>query len=162
MIAPGRYSARPIAVGLVDPKGNGAIQMMIELEIPATGQTILWFGSLNKNPPPRSDRSALAITVEALRALGWRGDDLHAVDFPPDAEATITVRHETYQGRTRAKVASIAAPALERFAVAQDQAQQVGESLRAAVRELGPTRNAARHAADDYDDPRGPEDFGDA
>ena len=48
---------------------------------------------------------ALPYTIEALRACGWRGDNPAEITIADLAEEVeITIKHETYDGTTRAKV----------------------------------------------------------
>jgi hypothetical protein len=134
MIPAGRYIARPVSVGLVDPKGDGRQQVLIEFEI-KDGRIVDYYGSINEQE--RNGVSALQITVEALRALGWEGKNIGAIDFPKDAEGLITIAHETWGGRLRDKVVNIARPALDRFAVPQENAIEIGKRLESIVSGIG-------------------------
>lgn len=69
-----------------------------------------WYGSL-------TPRAFDTVTEKALRALGWKGDDileLHDCDcakvLPTEAEATIEM--DDYQGKQRLKVAFIDVPGI--------------------------------------------------
>jgi hypothetical protein len=60
-------------------------------------------------------------TVEALRVLGWIGDDLEELPALADGgalanECDIVIEHETYNGKTRAKIAWLNAPGRSRAA----------------------------------------------
>ena len=130
MILAGKYIARPVAVGLVDPKGDGKRQVFIDFEL-KDGRTIGWYGSINEQE--KNGISALQITVEALRALGWEGSNLAEIDFPKGSEALITIAHEMWGGRVREKVTNVTQPVLDRSAVPQDQALDIAHRLAGAV-----------------------------
>ncbi len=64
---------------------------------PQAGQKITAFLYFGENSVER--------TLESLRACGFTGDDIDKfVDQSPDIECQIVVEHETYEGKTRAKV----------------------------------------------------------
>jgi len=74
---------------------------------PCAGQKItafLYFG----DTVSKSGKSTAERSIESLRACGFTGDDIDKFsDQNPDIEVQIVVEHETYQGKTRAKVAWI-------------------------------------------------------
>lgn len=72
--------------------------VVVTLEIqdgPDKGQKITWRGYLTEGTWER--------TVQSLRYMGWTGDDLANISALPTA-VDIVIDHETYNGKTRAKV----------------------------------------------------------
>jgi hypothetical protein len=77
---------------------NGNTQVVIPLRIvdgPHAGTVRTWFGFFT---PKTEDR-----TMEALRYMGWVGDDLMNLG-PLDQLVEIVIGHETYNGNTTDKV----------------------------------------------------------
>lgn len=104
MIPEGKYKARPTAWGLSESK-NGNEQFAIGFEIvegSEVGSTITWYGGF-------SNDEATEITIKGIKACGWTGSDLSNVDLP-GTEVELVIRHETYNGQTRAKVKFINGP----------------------------------------------------
>jgi hypothetical protein len=99
MIAKGKYRARAIEhqFGIA---GTGTDQIAIAFEIldegDFQGNTITWFGALTKD--------AIDGTIKALRTCGWAGDDLANPDGLERNEVELDVVHDTYNGKTAAKV----------------------------------------------------------
>lgn len=87
-------------------KQKGTPQVAVCLEIlrgPYAGQKITWMGFFTDATEER--------TLKSLRLLGFEGDDLGAfVTQHPTNEVVAVVEHETYDGKTRAKVAWINDP----------------------------------------------------
>ena len=100
MLEAGDYRARAAkaALGL---SSNGNEQVGVEFELlDLPGQKITWYGSFASD-------EAFDITVRGLRAAGFRGNDLADLSSLNDGsapEVILVVVHETYQGKTRAKV----------------------------------------------------------
>jgi hypothetical protein len=94
MIEPGRYDAKAIEAQLAQA-GTGTPQVAVLFEI-EDGRTITWFGFLTEKSFP--------YTLKALRILGFKGGDISKVESQELGEASITVKHDTYEGETRAKV----------------------------------------------------------
>lgn len=71
---------------------------------PQAGQKItsfLYFSST----AGRSGKTVAERSIESLRACGFTGDDIDKfAEQTPDIECQIVVEHETYQGKTTAKV----------------------------------------------------------
>lgn len=86
---------------------NGNPQVAVLCEIlrgPQAGQRITWFGSFT-DTVQKSGGTVADRTLESLRIFGFQGTDLDTfADQQPDNEVSITVDHETYDGKTRAKV----------------------------------------------------------
>lgn len=105
MIAAGKYRAKAECWGLT-PANNGNMQMQIEFklldETDAAGKPIPdaerlqnWWGSL-------AEGRAEEITVEALRACGWVGDDVSAIaTLPSDVELVIELEEGKRYPRVR-------------------------------------------------------------
>jgi hypothetical protein len=98
MIRPGNHvaAARSWQFGKT-AKGGEQIAVLFEiLEGPDAGNSVTWFGYFTEKTVDR--------TIEALRYCGMEGDDLSAIRELPN-KVQIVVEHETYEGKTRAKVA---------------------------------------------------------
>jgi len=99
----GNYRARASGAGLGETK-KGDPQLAITLVLlDHAGKVLNYYGSF-------SDKS-FEFTMKALRACGWKGVDL-SDGFPGiDAnEVSIAVKHDTYEGKTTAKVAWVNPP----------------------------------------------------
>lgn len=85
---------------------TGTKQVLVQFEIlegPHAGHLLPWFGFFSEKSHER--------TLEALRLCGFKGDDLMAaLDQPMDQEVSITVEHESYDGKVHARVAWVNAP----------------------------------------------------
>ena len=95
------YKARGID-GYVDKAGTGTEYVAIKLRVTNGDETdseITWFGYFTDKTIDR--------TIESLRILGWRGDDLSDLAGITENEVEIVVRNEEYEGQTRARVAFI-------------------------------------------------------
>jgi hypothetical protein len=105
MMEQGRYRARAIQAGLGETS-TGKEQVAVEFETVnedgSPGEHITWFGFFTEK--------SLEHTVKALRACGWRGDDLTNPEGIGDNEVAIVVEHEEYNGEVRAKVKWVNAP----------------------------------------------------
>jgi hypothetical protein len=110
-IAEGRHAAvcRSIQFGLTkNQKEQVAIGFEIIGEDADAGRMITYFGTFDEAQPGKRS-GAIDFTLEALRNLGWTGDDL--AELPALAESgqlaeevSIVVAHEEYEGTWRAKV----------------------------------------------------------
>lgn len=84
-------------------KGGEQIGVRVKfVEGPYKGRTSLWYGHFSD--------AAMDITIRALRALGMKGDDVRDLSgmYAPDVTPAIgVVQHDTYEGKTRARVAFI-------------------------------------------------------
>jgi len=80
-----------------EPKKQVAINFEL-LEGPDAGERMVWFGYFSDATWER--------TVESLRYCGFKGDDLSdVVNQKLNQEVSIVVKHEEYQGETKARVA---------------------------------------------------------
>jgi hypothetical protein len=103
-IPDGKYRARGVAAALSEA-GTGTKQVVVELELldvdpgEAGDNRHWWYGYF-------SDR-AWERTVEALRALGWEGDDLSDLSGINRSEVFAVLKTEVYEGSPNQKVAFI-------------------------------------------------------
>jgi hypothetical protein len=77
--------------------------------------TIGWSGFFTEKTQAR--------TLEALRACGWRGDDLSQISFPGGNEVLLVVEDEEYNGKTHSRVAfvnAIRGPSVKNAMAPQD------------------------------------------
>lgn len=96
MIEPGTYTARATEIDFGEAS-NGTPQIAVLFEAVDTGETITWYGYLTEK--------AAKYAVQALRTMGWQGDDLSALDIGDiQEEVSIVVDTEEYDGQTRTKV----------------------------------------------------------
>jgi hypothetical protein len=94
----GTFNARGVSAGL-GFTSNGAPQVAVELKVldeGFVGETITWFGYFTEGTHER--------TIESLRTLGWKGDDLDNLDGIADNDVRIVLDEEEYDGKTRLKV----------------------------------------------------------
>lgn len=71
---------------------------------PDAGQKITWWGYFSDNAGA-SGKTVTDRTLESLRHMGFKGDDLDKFnDQNPEVEFQIVVDHETYEGKVRPKV----------------------------------------------------------
>jgi hypothetical protein len=103
MILPGKYDA-VATEHQWGTSANGKTQIAVCFQIiggPQSGQYITWYGYFTGK--------AEKITMKALRACGWKGDDLMQLGAL-DQRVSIVVEHEEHEGKTHAKVQRINAP----------------------------------------------------
>jgi hypothetical protein len=94
----GKFRAKGVAGALGYTKDHNP-QVAVELKILDTdhlGDSITWFGYFTEKTQER--------TLEALRILGWKTDDLSNLDGITDNEVSITVEEEEYMGEVKPKV----------------------------------------------------------
>lgn len=103
MIDEGRYRAHAVAAALGrTSKGRDQIAVQFELTDPK-GARLTWYGFFTDDTFER--------TVEALRACGWRGEDLDVFaegkPLPADMkeEVEVVVEHNEYEGKVTARIA---------------------------------------------------------
>jgi hypothetical protein len=99
MIPAGTYTAK--ATGSFDfgTAAQGTEQVAVEVEIlegEQAGRFMTWFGFFTDKTSER--------TVESLRLLGWQSDDISRLEGLGSRRVAIVVEHETYQGKTSAKI----------------------------------------------------------
>ncbi len=70
---------------------------------PHVGERLVWFGFFTKDAGKR--------TVESLRIMGLKGNDLGALETTPlDQRVSIKVGHDEWEGKVRARVDFVNAP----------------------------------------------------
>lgn len=78
----------------------GKPQVAITFEIlegEDSGRNITWYGYFTEATKER--------TIESLRYCGWKGDDLSDLSsINGEAEVSLVIEHDEYEGKTRAKV----------------------------------------------------------
>ena len=97
-LVPGTFTARAVE-GALGETSNGSPQIAVELQVlddGYTGETITWFGYFTEKTTAR--------TMESLRILGWKTDDLSNLDGITENEVKIVVVEDEYDGKTRLKV----------------------------------------------------------
>lgn len=113
MIAIGKYNAKVTAISF-GRASTGNEQIAIQFEIldgEFAGENIAYLGTFTEN--------SIEYTTNALRAVGWLGDDLSELPgLAADgklSEAQIVVRHEEYEGQMRARIKFVNPPGGGRF-----------------------------------------------
>lgn len=79
---------------------EGAPQVAVAftiLEGEHEGQSITWYGYFTEKSQRR--------TIDALRACGWKGDDLSDLTSVGDEDVSIVLKTEVYQGTSQVRVA---------------------------------------------------------
>ena len=146
-------------------EGSKAAQVVVSFELiepdPEAGMFTSYFGSLSD--------AAIEHTVKALRNCGWQGDDLS--ELPALAEADqlneqveLVVKHESWEGKPRAKVAWVNRPGggkvkLERTIEGEDL-RSFGQQMRSRIAAAGGKRGARPTSSrmPDYEDIPPPSD----
>jgi hypothetical protein len=96
----GTYRARGVAgTAQLGKTENGAAQLAAAFEIsegPYAGTTLPWYGYFTDKTKKR--------TLESLRLAGWSNDDIGEIEGFGDTEVDIVVGHNTWEGKTTARV----------------------------------------------------------
>jgi hypothetical protein len=133
MLNEGNYRGIPVRAAL-GVAGTGTEQIAVQFElVEPQGQRITWFGFFTENATER--------TVESLRHCGWRGDDLSVfVEGAPlpegfDQEVELVVEHNTYNGKTSARVAFVNSGGglAMKNALTQDQAGAFARRMKSKI-----------------------------
>lgn len=105
MLPEGRFKARAIEGGLGETNdGNPQVGVRFTiLDEEFHGEEITWFGSFSKKLG-QGTKTPLERTIESLRACGWKGDDLSALEGISDNEVSLVIEHDDYNGKISAKV----------------------------------------------------------
>lgn len=95
---PGTYRARAVDAQLGETSsGKEQVAISFQLLHPGfEGQHLAYYGSFSER--------ALPITLKALRACGWVGNDLADLTGIGSSEVNLVVEHEEYEGRIQARV----------------------------------------------------------
>jgi hypothetical protein len=98
----GRYAAKALSGELGNSSNKGTPQVVVDFKITEydfAGERIPWIGYFT---PATEER-----TLESLRIMGWKGDDLDNLEGITDNEVELVVDHESYEGKVRARVAFV-------------------------------------------------------
>lgn len=100
----GIYQARATRAALGETKeGNERVAVEFELLTEGfAGQRITWYGYFTDK--------AFPITIKALRACGWYGDDLSDLSGIEINEVELDIQNEAYEGKVSARVKWVNAP----------------------------------------------------
>lgn len=98
MIGEGTFKARGLEAELgTTDSGKEQVAVLLELlEGDDQGKHITWYGYFTEATTDR--------TLEALRLLGWQGDDLSDLRGIDANEVYAVIIHDEYDGKVRAKV----------------------------------------------------------
>lgn len=104
MLAEGKYTAtvsEHSQVTLHEKTGNEEIRVLCEIvdEGDAKGALRTWRGYFTEGTAER--------TVESLRYMGWKGDDITNIVLEKGVKFQIVIKHEEYEGKIQEKVAWI-------------------------------------------------------
>jgi hypothetical protein len=105
MIAEGKHRGRGVtaAMGKTE-KGHPQVAVEFEfLDLPGTRLT--WFGNFSETTVGEDQKPLYQITLESLYHCGWISGDLQDLAGIDQNEVTLVVKHDEYQGKTRAKIA---------------------------------------------------------
>lgn len=99
LLDPGTYRARALE-GALGTTSKGKEQVVVKFDLlDFPGQTIAWFGYFTD--------ATTSSTFRALRTAGWLGQDLSDLSDlsnPENPEVWLVIEHDTYEGKTSAKV----------------------------------------------------------
>lgn len=145
MLPEGTYRAQGIQASLT-AAGNGTEQVAVVFNIvdPAefVNQKITWFGFFTEKTLER--------TFKALRLCGWEGDNLADLSGVDANQVDIVVEHESYEGKTRARVLWVNEAGSGGVAIrpmAEAQAKAFAAKLRAKVLAFDKKQGAPKPAA---------------
>lgn len=107
MIAEGKYRGRGVqGTGAMGKTENGHPQVAVEFDfLDVPGTRMPWYGNFSETCVGEEQKPIYQITLESLYHCGWISGDLNNLDGLDRNEVTLVVKHETYQGKTRAKIA---------------------------------------------------------
>lgn len=130
MIQAGKRIEARGTIGALGKTSKGNPQVAVELEIlsgPDAGHTITWYGYFTDDTTQR--------TIESLRHLGWKGDNLSVLKGIDANVVSIEIGHEEYMGETQPKVRWINATGGLAMKETMDAAEalQFARSMKGAV-----------------------------
>lgn len=98
-IPEGTYRARVKSADFgFTSKGTEQVQVVFDVLDPDyDGETVMWWGYFSEKTAER--------TMQSLRYCGWKGDDVTDLKGISDNEVEVVVEHNTYEGKTNARVA---------------------------------------------------------
>lgn len=102
-IGAGTYTARalPHTAELIESEGKGTPGVKIVMQLEGGG-SLTWTGWLTGG--------ATEITVKALRAMGWQGDDLSDLSTVGSVDCELVVEEEEYNGKWYPKIKFVNVP----------------------------------------------------
>lgn len=112
MLAEGKYKVLNIVdAGLTGDESKVQPYIRFEIQTQEGPKEITWFGNLNGSTPEKKEK-AEEITVKSLVTAGFIGNDFDDLNKPHQIvfnqkELDVVVKHDTYNGKTSAKVAFI-------------------------------------------------------
>ncbi len=129
-LKPGTYNARASHATLgytKDGKEQVGVELLV-LDDDFQGERITWFGYFTEASSER--------TLESLRLLGWKGDDLFDLQGIDENQVSIVVVEDEYQGKTQIKVRWINAPGgmAMKAPMSDTQAREFSARRKGAVR----------------------------
>lgn len=143
----GRHLAKAIGIDF-GIAGTGTEQVAVTFEVTegeCVGETIGWYGSFTDK--------ATKYTIQALRACGWKGDDLSEIGVAdmPDPVELVVQEDEDLEGNPVLRVRYINRPgsggAVLKSPMTPDQRKAFASRLRGACMAEKPASTAAKPAA---------------
>lgn len=112
LVKPGKYLARVVSYGIPEPKPGKMPSVVLTFEFEEDGKKrqLTWFGSLSEK--------AIEHTAKSLIIAGMKSDMLSTLCEPGafhEKDVSITVEHDTYEGKTRSRVKWINEPGSAQF-----------------------------------------------
>src|SRR5208337_1473042 len=100
----GRFKARGIAGSQQygEAGANKTLQIAVDLNIPDLGRSVTTFLYFSTAAKPYS--------IERLRALGWKGNDIRDLSGIDANEVDVEVRSEPYEGKQQWRVEILTGP----------------------------------------------------
>lgn len=99
LVQAGTWSARALH-GNISYTKTGKEQVTVQfalLDGPDKDRQVTWTGFFTE--------ACFERTIKSLRYTGWKGDDLSDLSTIGDADCQVTVEHQSYEGKTYARVA---------------------------------------------------------
>lgn len=100
----GTYRGRAVEWALAETNdGKEQIAVLFEfLDEAHVGKRMTWYGSFS-DTQLRDGRTVAEMTLDALRTMGWQGDDVSNIAALPD-EVSLVVGQDTYNGVSKSKI----------------------------------------------------------
>lgn len=99
LVQAGTWAAKPLR-GTISYTKTGKEQVTVHfalLDGPDKDRQVAWTGFFTD--------ACFERTIKSLRYTGWKGDDLSDLSTIGDADCQVTVEHQSYEGKTYARVA---------------------------------------------------------
>lgn len=107
----GTYRAKAARWGWTQNEHTRSLTFAVEITT-HNGLALTFYGSGSLNDP-NGRGSAWDVTTKALRAMGWTGSDPRHIELDRSRVFNIEVEHELWDGRLRARVASVWASTID-------------------------------------------------